>query len=688
MASLQTLRNKGGVIVAIVIAIALLAFLLGDLLTSGSTLFGGNQQDVAEINGTKISNQEYAGQVDYFTEIQKISQGDDTSSEEQTERIRNQAWEMMIRKYALKPELMKLGLTVSETEMADLIAGRNISPMILQMFSDPQTGQFSPEYLRAFISNIDQDPSGRLQMFWTYIQSEVMDQSMIMKFKNLVDKASYVTSFEAKQMASIQEKNYSVRFIADRYETIADSTITVTDAEARKCYEINKNMFRQVLSHDINYVAFEAIPSEKDYAAADSYFKTLAEDFKSATDIQQFASLNSQSPFDSRYYKEGQLTGDLGTFAFTATTDQVYGPMLNGDQWVVARVSAVKVLPDSINMSHIVVSPDQQKLADSLAIALKGGADFAAAAAEYSLDQQTAQSGGLIGSMDPQTLAPQFADPLYAANKGDIKVINTPQSIHIIKVNNRIGDSKKVQLAVINYKVEPSEETRGLAFAKANSFLTAAGNSEASFNKVVNEQMLAKRTATVRANERNVQGLVQSHELARWALNGKKGEVSKVLEFGDTFVVANISTIREDGIAPFEQVKADVEQYVRREKKGQILAEKFAGATSVDELSTKTALPVIEGSDISFQTFIAPEVGYDPAFAGGITGMNPEKISKPIIGRSAVYMAQITGEIDNPISVELEKARLTAEAQQRAFTLAYQAFLDMTKITDMRYKFY
>lgn len=515
MASLQTLRNKGGVIVAIVIAIALLAFLLGDLLTSGSTLFGGNQQDVAEINGTKISNQEYAGQVDYFTEIQKISQGDDTSSEEQTERIRNQAWEMMIRKYALKPELMKLGLTVSETEMADLITGRNISPMILQMFSDPQTGQFSPEYLRAFISNIDQDPSGRLQMFWTYIQSEVMDQSMIMKFKNLVDKASYVTSFEAKQMASIQEKNYSVRFIADRYETIADSTITVTDAEARKCYEINKNMFRQVLSHDINYVAFEAIPSEKDYAAADSYFKTLAEDFKSATDIQQFASLNSQSPFDSRYYKEGQLTGDLGTFAFTATTDQVYGPMLNGDQWVVARVSAVKVLPDSINMSHIVVSPDQQKLADSLAIALKGGADFAAAAAEYSLDQQTAQSGGLIGSMDPQTLAPQFADPLYAANKGDIKVINTPQSIHIIKVNNRIGDSKKVQLAVINYKVEPSEETRGLAFAKANSFLTAAGNSEASFNKVVNEQMLAKRTATVRANERNVQGLVQSHELAR-----------------------------------------------------------------------------------------------------------------------------------------------------------------------------
>lgn len=160
------------------------------------------------------------------------------------------------------------------------------------------------------------------------------------------------------------------------------------------------------------------------------------------------------------------------------------------------------------------------------------------------------------------------------------------------------------------------------------------------------------------------------------------------MEFGDTFVVANISTIREDGIAPFEQVKADVEQYVRREKKGQILAEKFAGATSVDELSTKTALPVIEGSDISFQTFIAPEVGYDPAFAGGITGMNPEKISKPIIGRSAVYMAQITGEIDNPISVELEKARLTAEAQQRAFTLAYQAFLDMTKITDMRYKFY
>ncbi|MEG1463566.1 MAG: peptidylprolyl isomerase [Mucinivorans sp.] len=689
MASLQTLRNKGGVIVAVIIGIALLAFILGDMLTSGSVLFGNSANNVGEINGKDVTAVEYGNQINYLTEIQKISSGTETVSEEQSQAIQIQAWEQMVRKYAVDPQLSQAGITVTSAEMKELISGRYLSPIVQQIFANPQTGQFDAVYLRQFVENLDKDQSGRMQMFWDYLQSEVQAQAQILKYKTLIDKSIYVTGMESNLMASLESNTYGVQFVAENYSAIADSTIAVSEAELKTFYDKNKAMFDRQLSRSIDFVVFEALPSPADYTAAEKYVTELTGEFEASQNVKQFVTLNSQDPFDSRYYKEGELTGELGAFAFNTTGQTIYGPVLSGDQYTLARVSDVQIVPDSINFSHIVIAPDNKKLADSLAAVLPSASaeDWAKAAATYSLDTQTGATAGLVGTLDPQTLSTEFAEPLYKTPKGSITTVATANGIHIIKVNNRIGESSKVQLGKITYKVEASKDTRNATFAKATDFnksIDALG-----FQKAVTAASAAKRSVVVNSTDRAIQGLNSSRELVRWTYNAKKDDKSTIMEFGDNFVIATLTTITDKGIAPLDAVREQATTMIRREKKGEMLSKKMAGAASLEALASTLSKTVINAPEVNFNTFIAPEVGYDPAFAGGICGIKDSlTLSKPIVGVSGVYVAKITSTVATPVAQGVEAQKIAAEREQNVFVSAYQTLLERSNIVDERYKFY
>lgn len=685
MASLQTLRNKGGIIVAVIIGIALLAFVLGDMLTSGSTLFGSNNNNVGEIDGTSITAQQYSSEINTLTEVQKVTTGQETVSEEQSQAIQMQAWEQLVRNYAIIPALEKAGITVTTPELEELLTGRNASPIVQQVFADPETGMFDVNYLRQFVSNIDKDETGRMAIFWNYIQSEVTSQALIMKYKTLVDQSIYVTSEHAEFMAGLESDSYSVRFVADRLSSISDSTVSVSDAEVKDYYEANKNSFERTTSRSIEYVVFETLPSEADYAEAAKYIESLKSELATATNVQQFVSLNSQSPFDARYYKEGELSDSLGKFAFSATEQDIFTPEINGDEYTLARISDVKVLPDSVNFSHIVFALADKAKADSVAAALRKGDDFALAATTYSLDKQTVN--GLVGTLDPQTLATEFTEPLYTTAKGGIAIVETSNAIHIIKINDRIGDGRKVQLGTIHYVVEPSQNTRGEVFANATKYFGDVNGK--GFDVATKESMMAKRSANIVGMQRELQGLPSSREAVRWAYNAKKvGEHSTVMEFGDNFVIASLTAITDEGVAPLDAVKSDITAKIIEQKKGEMIAQKMTGATSLDGLSAKIGQPVVEGSDINFATFIVPEVGFDPAFAGGVCGAKNGELSKPIVGLTAVYVAQVVGQVSNPVSAAMERERLVAEAEQSVFRGAYETLIKRSSIKDERYKFY
>ncbi len=685
MASLQTLRNKGGLIVAIVIGVALLAFVLGDMFTSGAALFGEGR-NVGEIDGKTISVEEYSAQVNTLTEVMKVTNGNQTLGEQQTQMVQTQAWQQLIMTYAINPQLKEIGLRVGIEEMTELLTGKEASPIVQQYFTNPETGAFDVNLVRQFLSNVEQDPTGTLQLFWDNLTVDVHNEALSSKLQSLVDNGIYITEQQAQFYANLEGANYNVRFVAEKLTDVADSTITVTDAEIRAFYKANSESYKRSESRTINYVVFDALPSAKDYIAAERFIENLKTDFLAAEDIQQFAQLNSQVAPSTRYFKADELAGELAEFAFGDNKDGIYVPAMAANKYTLTRIADKKMMFDSINISAIVLEPTSGDLADSLInVIKKSPAKFGELAAEFSLAPTTSDKAGEIGTVDPQILFEEMNELLMTMKNGEVKLLTTPNSIFVLKLNSTKNFNEKVQLADIEYTVEPSEETRASVYNRASLFANNATHN--GFGQSANDSMLSVRSASLTPTQRELSGFSNSRSAVNWAYNNSRGATSDVMEFGDSYLVVSLNKIVDEGVAPVEDVAAQIRSSLTLEKKAQAAAQKLAG-NSVDEVAAKLGVEVKEGIDINFNTYIAPEVGFDPTFAGAVVALERGKTSKPVEGKSASYLVEVVDVASNPASVFMVRERLEAAVLQQAFSQAYETMLVNSNISDTRYKFF
>ena len=278
MATLNTLRTRGGIIVSIVIGLALIAFLLGDLLSSGTGLMNARKMKVGEIDGTTIGYIEYTNRADLLTSVAQAMSGKDALTAEEQDQTRNLAWESMIMKYAYQPGFEELGLMAGEGEQVDMVSGVYISPIIGGTFVN-RNGVFDPAMLKNFIDNVDADQSGRAAMMWNYMKEQMVDQRVMSKYVTLITKGLFVNDLEVELGLEAANHTYDARFVMQEYRTIPDSTVTVSDSEIRSYYKSHKNMFKQIASRDIEYVMFDMLPSKEDYAEAEKYINELAAEF-------------------------------------------------------------------------------------------------------------------------------------------------------------------------------------------------------------------------------------------------------------------------------------------------------------------------------------------------------------------------------------------------------------------------
>ncbi|MEG1634580.1 MAG: SurA N-terminal domain-containing protein, partial [Rikenellaceae bacterium] len=331
MAALNTLRTKGGVVLAVVIGISLLAFLLGDLTSSSGTLFNSSNMNVGVIDGEKVSVQEYSGEIDKLTLVQQMLTGRESLNEQETEAVRSQTWDKIIRAKAFSESLTNLGLTVSEEEQVDMANGEYISPILMSIFVDQQTGGYDREMVKNFVSNIEADQSGRSATFWAYIENEMLNERALAKYFALIKNGIYVTNVEAEDITKISNNNFNIEFVTKPTYSVADSLVTVKEADLKAYYDAHKSQFKQVASRDIEYVVFESLPSPKDYEDAKTKVSEIANEFRTTEDIKQFVNLNSNNGFDPSYKKAAEMAPEMAAYAFGAKADSIYGPVLNGD---------------------------------------------------------------------------------------------------------------------------------------------------------------------------------------------------------------------------------------------------------------------------------------------------------------------------------------------------------------------
>ncbi|MDR2038187.1 MAG: SurA N-terminal domain-containing protein [Bacteroidales bacterium] len=696
MAVLETIRNKGGVIVSVVIGAALVAFILGDFIPRN----GSRNSDVAEVGKKKLTYQDYEQRIAEMTNRYQQSTGQSSLDERMMDMVREQAWQFMISGVVAEQEYEKIGLTVSPEELFDLVQGANPDPMIRQIpdFTDPQTGAFSRSRLMEFLKNKNLYPDAARQ--WVILEKELMNNRYAQKYDNLVSRGIYAPGFMVNNENLEVNKKVDFDFMVKQYSSVPDSAVKVNNTDLKKYYDENKGQWQQDASRDIEYVVFNIVPSDEDRAAADQWIEKIKPDFEKAENPQQFVNLNSHVPFDSKFYTQEQLPVQV-TSIFNADMEEVIGPYQEGEALKLARLAKIENRPDSVKVRQIVIMPKQQtqeaameavNLADSIKNAIEGGANFTTLALKYSSDPSVSATNGDIGwihEIDVQ--AGSMADQLFSMKKGEVTKMESPQGLFIAQVTERGKEVKKVQVAILQYNILPSPRTEQLLYAQASKF-AIENRTEAKFDEA--SQQLSKRVATyLGENDRQIPGLSSGRQIIRWAYEAKKGTVSDVFTLDDAYVVAVLKNIRKEGIAPFEQVVAEITVTVQKQKKAQqisaTLSDAAKNAQSFSEMALGLGIPVESASEITFSSFSVPSAGIEPKLIAAATTLPEGNISQPVEGANGVYLVTVK-QITEPEEgmVGEAKNRLLSTYRNRSASESLQALRKAANIKDMRSKFY
>ena len=275
MATLQSIRSKGPLLV-VVIGLALFAFIAGDAWRILQPHQG--RQDVGEVNGEKLSAQEYQKMVDEVSEVIKMTNGLNSLNEDQLSGIKDQVWNTYVNNQLIASEAEKLGLTVTDKELQAII-DEGAHPLLMQTpFRNPQTGAFDKDMLKKFL--VEYANLGSTQMpaqyaeyyqkmytLWKFIEKTLKESTLASKYQNLIAKSLISNPVSAEDAFKGRTEQSDLLLAGVPYASISDSTITVTDSEIKDLYNERKESFKQpVETRDIQYIDVHVVPSDADRA--------------------------------------------------------------------------------------------------------------------------------------------------------------------------------------------------------------------------------------------------------------------------------------------------------------------------------------------------------------------------------------------------------------------------------------
>jgi peptidyl-prolyl cis-trans isomerase D len=365
------------------------------------------------------------------------------------------------------------------------------------------------------------------------------------------------------------------------------------------------------------------------------------------------------------------------------------------------------MLPDSVRARHILIQPAAntqeeyekvEALADSLKTVIENGGNFADLAEEFSVDQGSAVLGGDVGWFGRGMMVKPFEDAAFLNKKNEVSVVLSEYGFHVIQTTELGKLTKQAQVAYLVRMVEPSTKTYQDVYAQASKF-AGENTSAKDFETAVTEQKLTKKVATIGENDRAIAGLTEPRQLIRAAFETSEGKIimsqqeTPIFELGDNFVIAVLTNAIEEGVAPFEDVKARIELSVLKEKKAELLVEKASAASNgksdLQSIAQELNKEVQNATNISFNSYSVSGIGMEPAVIGFASTLDVDNVSNPIVGINGVYIVKVTSVNEQANqNLTAEKLRLGQELNMRALSEAYTVHREVADITDKRSKFY
>ena len=350
MAAIGKIRQHYGILV-IIIGLALLAFVLGDLMKSTNRR---RQTDVAVVNGDKISYQDYANRADQNLQNQKRMYGNLTN--DQTFSIRQQTLDQMIREILMNKEYKALGLAVSQEELTDQFFGEKPNQYVAQSFTG-QDGKFNKEMLQNYINNFDNFDI-ETQNAWINFENAIAEDRMNTKYESLLKHAFYLPKKLADRYNENKNLKKSAEVYAVRYISIPDSTVVVTEQDNRKYYDEYKTKYPTDEMRGIDYVIFDVKPSAADKDAAKKYVEDVMAGLGETTNVANFVAYNSDAPYDSIWKKASELPVELEAAVAENPVGYVFGPYEDKEAYNVARIMGKEKRNDTLWAQVAVVTHD------------------------------------------------------------------------------------------------------------------------------------------------------------------------------------------------------------------------------------------------------------------------------------------------------------------------------------------
>lgn len=716
MATLQKIRNRAGLLV-VVIGLAMLAFILTDLLNSSGNLLRGGQ-DLGSIDGTTINYTSFERELEAIMQA-KYPQG---FTDEQRTQERDLLWDTKVRAQLLQPHFEEAGVMVSSEELEDLITGARtgeLDPIAKQLFglNDPSNQPTSAQISQMIQRVLETDPKGAKT--YIYYEDLIRRNRLNTKYFNLIKEGLYITNRMAADNYLYANSTINGRYVSLALNSIQDSAVTVSESEMKSYYNENKEDYKVDESADLAYVVFNVEPSRTDFDAALAeingllnnrveYNRTTQEydtiaGFRTTLDDSAFVMTYSDAnaPFNRTYMKEGDLPENLKPM-LDAEVGYVIGPYMDGNTYKVSKLTDVMMRPDSVKARHILLSGGQQQdaqrakvLADSLMEVIENGGDFAELAKEFSEDPGSAVEGGDLGYFAEGTMVQPFNDACFEGKVGDVVLVASQFGFHIIEIMDQKGESKAVQIATLSREVVASSETADNIYRKASAF--------ASFNRTVEKMQAAadsmgltvQQAANMKPSARVVASLGNAREVVKWAFNEKTKEGAvQMFDRTEDIVVVGLVKYQEEGYQSFENAKANLEIATRREKKKDMLTEKanaaFNAGMSLDEYSSAVSAPINSFSAVKFANPSVPGAGFEPAWVGAMFAAPVNEVSEPFKGSNGVYVFVVDQHNVAPETSNLrtQKASLENGLKPRAEFQIFNALKEEASIEDNRAEMY
>ena len=696
----------------IIIGLGLFAFIAEEAFRSCEATKNQQRQQIGEVLGNKINVQEFQSLVDEYQEVLKMSQNVDNLTEEQLNSLKDEVWSSYVNEQIVASEAGKIGLTVTDEEMQNIMK-EGTNPMLLRSpFVNQQTGRFDATMLTKFLADYKKNASNpqlaesyqKIYQYWQFIEKQLRTQTLAQKFQALIANSLISNPVSAKMAFEGQTLESDVELASVAYSTINDNDVQVSESDLKAKYDAQKEMFKQTVeTRDIKYVAYQVLASAADRQALMATMKEASEKLQSgASPAEVVRKAQSQFPYTgiaaTRKAYPSDIAAKLDSMS-VGQTSSVFETKSDNTLNVVKLLSKVQ-MPDSIEYRQIQVGgatlDEVRKTADSIYTALKAGANFEELAQKYGQtgDKQWLTSAMYENSNAMDEESKNYLNSINTLAVNDVKNLEFSQGNIVLQVTARKAMVDKYDAAVVKHTIDFSKATYSDAYNKFSQYVSENKTIEDLEKNAEKFGFKVQERKDMFNSEHNVVGLRATREAMKWIFDAKVGEVSPLYECGsnDNLLVVALTKVNPIGYRSLSDVQELLKPEVLRDKKFEQIKSKFAGVADIAAAKAKGArIDSVKQITFSAPAFVQATGSSEPALAGAVAALKQGDFSKALVkGNGGAFLFRVIKKAQREGATFDEKAmerQLSQRAQQAAGRFMQELY-QKANVVDNRYLFF